>query len=185
MVVYFRRTQRDHKPLDIQGSPVEILKNTKFLGEHLAENTIWSLNTGSSMKKAQQHLHFLRRVRRAHLPPPILISFYSGTIESFLGSCITAGPGNCSQLDSKNLQQVVRTIEKIIRVTLPSFSDIFTKRCIRKATIIVEVSTKPSHKLFFPLPSGRRYCSIRSVTTRLQNSFFPQAIRLLDARGLT
>ena len=76
------------------------MKNTKFLSVHLVENITWSLNTGSTMKKAQLHLHFLRRLRRAHLPPPILITFYIGTIESLLSSCITAWLGLCTQLDS-------------------------------------------------------------------------------------
>ena len=38
VVVDIRRAQRDHEPLNIHGSPVEIVKNTKFLGVHLAEN---------------------------------------------------------------------------------------------------------------------------------------------------
>ena len=38
MVVDFQRAQRDHEPLNIHGSPVEIVKNTKFLGVHLTEN---------------------------------------------------------------------------------------------------------------------------------------------------
>ncbi|KAK3545725.1 hypothetical protein QTP70_011342 [Hemibagrus guttatus] len=56
MVVDFRRAQSDHSPLFINGSPVEIVKSTKFLGVHLAENFTWSLNTTSISKKAQQHL---------------------------------------------------------------------------------------------------------------------------------
>ena len=183
IVVDFRRAQRDHEPLDVDGSPVEIVKNTKFLGVHLAESLTWSLNTGSTVKKAQQRLHFLRRLKRAHLPPPILTTFYRGTIESILGSCITAWFGNCTKLDRKNLQRVVRTAEKIIGVSLPSMSDIYTTRCIRKATSIVDDPSHPSHKFFSPLPSGRRYRSIRSATTRLQYSFFPQAIRLLNSKG--
>ncbi|KAK3527720.1 hypothetical protein QTP86_000839 [Hemibagrus guttatus] len=38
MVVDFRRAQSDHSPLDINGSNVEIVKSTKFLGVHLAED---------------------------------------------------------------------------------------------------------------------------------------------------
>ena len=79
MVVDSRRAQSDHESLNIHGSPVEIMKNTKFLSVHLAESLTWSL-TGSTVKKAQQHLHFLRRLRKAHLPPPILTTFYTGTI---------------------------------------------------------------------------------------------------------
>ena len=70
MVVDVRRAQRDHEPLNIHGSPVEIVKNTKYLGVHLAENITWSLNTGSTVKEALQRLHFLRRLRRptSHSP---------------------------------------------------------------------------------------------------------------------
>ncbi|KAK3508045.1 hypothetical protein QTP70_011306 [Hemibagrus guttatus] len=47
MVVDFRRAQSDHSPLDIDGSNVEIIKSTKFLGVQLAEDLTWSLNTSS------------------------------------------------------------------------------------------------------------------------------------------
>ncbi|KAK3548294.1 hypothetical protein QTP70_009089 [Hemibagrus guttatus] len=94
MVVDFRRAQSDHSPLFIDGSSVEIIKITKFLGVHLAENFTWSLNTTSISKKAHQHLYFLRRLRKAHLPPPILTMFYRGIIENVLSSCITAWFGN-------------------------------------------------------------------------------------------
>ncbi|KAI4876114.1 hypothetical protein NFI96_026138 [Prochilodus magdalenae] len=154
MVVDFRRTRRDHSPIHIDGSTVEIVKSTKFLGVHLAEDLTWSLNTSTITKKAQQRLYFLRRLRKAHLPPPILTTFYRGTIESILSSCITAWFGNCTALDRKSLQRVVRTAEKIIGVSLPTITDIYTTRCIRKANSIVDDHTHPSHTLFTLLPSG-------------------------------
>ncbi|KAK3546410.1 hypothetical protein QTP70_026298, partial [Hemibagrus guttatus] len=98
MVVDFRRAQSGHSLLFIDGSSLEIVKSTKCLGVHLAENFTWSLNTSSVSKKAQ--LYFLRRLRKAHLPPPILTVFYRGTIESILSSCITAWFGNCTVSDS-------------------------------------------------------------------------------------
>ncbi|KAK3571042.1 hypothetical protein QTP86_001294 [Hemibagrus guttatus] len=178
-VVDFRRAQSDHSPLNINRSNVEIIKSTKFLGVHLVEGLTWSLNTSSITKKAQQRLYFLERLRKAHLPPPILTTFYRGTIESILSSCITAWFGNCTVSDRKTLQRIVRTAEKIIRVSLPSITDIYSTRCIRKANSIVDDPTHPSHTLFTLLPSGKRYGSIRALTTRLLNSFFPQAIRTL------
>ncbi|KAK3575550.1 hypothetical protein QTP86_029468 [Hemibagrus guttatus] len=54
MVVDFRRAQSDHSPLNINGSTMKIVKRTKFLGVHLAEDLTWSLNTGSITRKAQQ-----------------------------------------------------------------------------------------------------------------------------------
>ncbi|KAK3572676.1 hypothetical protein QTP86_004022 [Hemibagrus guttatus] len=80
MVVDFRRALSDHSPLFINRSPVEIVKSTKFLDVHLAEDLTWSLSSTSISKKAQQHLYFLRRLRKAHLPPHVLTVFYRGTI---------------------------------------------------------------------------------------------------------
>ncbi|KAK3517242.1 hypothetical protein QTP70_001430 [Hemibagrus guttatus] len=158
MVIDFRRAQSDHSPLFIDRSPVEIFKSTKFLGGHLAENFTWSLNTTSITKKAQQHLYFLCRLRKAHLPPTILTMFYRGTIESVLSSCIIAWFRNCTVSDRKTLQRIVRTAEKIIGVSFPSIMDIYTTHCIRKANSIVDDPTYPSHTLFTLLPSGKR-CS--------------------------
>ncbi|KAI4904290.1 hypothetical protein NFI96_000159 [Prochilodus magdalenae] len=150
MVVDFRRTRRDHSPLNINGSTVEIVKSNKFLGVHLAEDLTWSLKTSTMTKKAQQCLYFLQRLRKAHFPPPILTTFYRGAIESILSSCITAWFGNCTASDRKSLQRVVRTAEKIIGVSLPTITDIYTTHCIRKATSIVGDHTHLTHTLHPP-----------------------------------
>ncbi|KAK1803280.1 hypothetical protein P4O66_004067 [Electrophorus voltai] len=181
MVVDFRRARQDHSLLAINGSSVEIVKNIKFLGVHIAENLTWTLNTSSITKRAKQRLYFLRKLREAHLPSPILTTFYRGTVESILSSCIITWFGNCTAFDRKTLQRIVRTAEIIIGVSLPSITNIYITRCIRKATNIVKDPTHPSHELFTLLPSGRRYRSIQSCTSRLCNSFFPEAIRLLNS----
>ncbi|KAK3572559.1 hypothetical protein QTP86_000434 [Hemibagrus guttatus] len=71
----------------------------------------------------------------------------TGTIESILSSCITAWFGNCTVSDRKTLQRIVRTAKKIIRVSLPSITDIYTNS-------IVDDPTHPSH--FNLLPPGKR-----------------------------
>ncbi|XP_059843348.1 uncharacterized protein LOC132403733 [Hypanus sabinus] len=184
MVVDFRRAQSDHSPLNIDGSSVEIVKSTKFLGVRLTENLTRSLNTSSIAKKAQQHLYFLRRLRKVHLPPPILITFYRSCIESILSSCITASFGNGTISDRKTLQRIVRSAEKIIGVSLPTITDIYTAHCIRKENSNMKDPMQPSYNLFSLLPSGKRLRSIWALTVRLCNSFFPQAIRLLNTRSL-
>ncbi len=160
---------------------MERVSSTKFLGVHITEDLTWTTNTKSISKKAQQRLHFLRRLKRASLPPPILTTFYRGTIESVLTSCITVWYGNCCAADRKTLQRTVNTAAKIIGAPLPSILDIFLTRCSSKAKSIVEDPTHPSHSLFQLLPSGRRYRSIRARSARLLNSFFPQAVRALNS----
>ncbi len=114
VVDFRRRNSIDHPPLTIDSSTVERVSSTKFLGVHITEDLTWTTNTMSLSKKAQQHLHFLRRLKRASLPPPILTTFYRGTIESVLTSCITVWYGNCSAADRKTLQRTVNTAAKII-----------------------------------------------------------------------
>ncbi len=182
VVVDFRRTNSiDHPPLTIDSSTVERVSSTKFLGVHITEDLTWSTNTISLFKKAQQRLHFLRRLKRARLPPPILTTFYRGTIESVLTSCITVWYGNCSAADRKTLQRTVNTAAKIIGAPLPSILDIFLARCSSKTNSIVKDPIHPSHSLFQLLSSGRRYRSIRARSARLLNSFFPQAVRALNS----
>ncbi len=181
VVDFRRRNSIDHPPLTIDSSTVEKVSSTKFLGVHITEDLTWTTNTMSLSKKAQQRLHFLRRLKRASLPPPILTTFYRGTIESVLTSCITVWYGNCSAADRKTLQRTVNTAAKIIGAPLPSILDIFLARCSSKTNSIMKDPTHPSHSLFQLLPSGRRYRSIRARSARLLNRFFPQAVRALNS----
>lgn len=177
----FRKKQTVHNPLTINGSAVESVKSTKFLGVHITDDQTWSTNTISLVKKAQQRLHFLRRLRRADLPPSALTTFYRGAIESILTSSLSVWYGSCSAADQKALQRVVRTAEKITRSPQPAIQDLYPSRCRKRTTNIIKDTTHPAHKLFTPLPSGKRYRSMRCKTTRFKNSFFPQAIRLLNS----
>ncbi len=156
----------------------ERASSTEFLGVHITENLTWTTNT-MSLKKAQQCLHFLRRLKRASLLPPILTTFYRGTIESVLTSCITVWYGNCSAIDCKTLQRTVNTAAKFI-VPLSPPSWIFSLHDA-PAKQIVKDPTHPSHSLFQILPSGWLYRSIKACSARLLYSFFAQAVRALNS----
>ncbi len=85
--------------------------------------------------------------------------------------------GNSTAGNRKSLQRIVQTARHIVGGEFPSLQDIYTRRCIMKARRIIKDSSHPSHRLLSLLPSGRRLRSIRSRTSRLRDSFFPQAIR--------
>jgi len=79
-----------------------------FLGVDTHENLTWSLNTSSLIKKAQQLLYLLRRLKRAQLSYKHLTNFYRCAVESKITSYITVWYGNCSVADQMARQQVVR-----------------------------------------------------------------------------
>ena len=70
IIVDFRKKQPSHAPLLINNKAMEVVNSTKFLGMHITDNLIWSVNTAALVRKAQQRLHFLQRMRRALLPRP-------------------------------------------------------------------------------------------------------------------
>ncbi len=73
------------------------------------------------------------------LPPPILTTFYRGTIESVLTRCINVWYGNCSAADRKTLQRTVNTIGAPLTFIL----DIFFSLHDAPATPIVSWRTPP------------------------------------------
>ncbi|KAG5271385.1 hypothetical protein AALO_G00179100 [Alosa alosa] len=156
IVVDFRRGHTQHLPLTINGVVVERASSTKFLGVHISEDLSWTTNTASLAKRAQRRLYFLRKLRRASAPPAIMTTFYRGTIESILSSCIAVWGGSCTEYNRKALQRIVNTAGRIIGASLPSLKDIYTTHLTRKATKIVSDASHPAHNLFDLLPSGKR-----------------------------
>ncbi len=128
-------------------------------GVHITEDLTWTTNTKSVSKKAQQRLHFLRRLKKSKPPSthPHQPST-GGTIESVLTSCITVWYGNCCAADRKTLQRTVKHRCKNPLVPLsPHILDIFfLTRCSSKAKSIVEDPPTPPTVSSSSYPSGRR-----------------------------
>ncbi|KAI3368136.1 hypothetical protein L3Q82_007868 [Scortum barcoo] len=166
LIVDFRRNADPHSPIHIKGMTVERVNSFKFLGVHISEDLTWTTGCSKLVKKAHQRLFFLRTLRKNHLSSDILVNFYRCTIESILTSCITVWYGSCSAADRKALQRVVKAAQRIAGAPLPSIEDIYRKRCLKRAGKIIKDSSHPAHRLFTLLPSGKRYRSARTKTTR-------------------
>ncbi|XP_037834516.1 uncharacterized protein LOC108251624 [Kryptolebias marmoratus] len=181
IVVDFRRTQTKHAPLSINGAVVERVSSTKFLGVHISEDLSWTINTAAVAKKAHQRLYFLRKLRRARAPTPIMTTFYRGAIESILTSCSTVWYGACTASCRRSLQRIVRTAEKITGTSLPCLQDLYSSRLRSKALCWVGDLAHPLHCFFNLLPSGRRLRSLSSRTSRLRDNSVHQAVRMLNS----
>ena len=62
----------------------------------------------------------------------------------------------------------------------PSLQDIYQQRVLRRARNTLRDPTHPQHHLFTLLASGRRYRSVKCRTSRIKDSFYPQAIRMTN-----
>ncbi len=185
LVVDFRRQSREHTPISIDKTPVERVTSFKFLGVHITEDLTWSAHTDAVLKKAHQRLFFLRWLRKFGTSPRILRSFYTCTVESILTGCIWFG--NRLHLVWKqhrwqpqgSSKGRANCPAKLLEVSFPPSR---TSTPVQgKPRRIIKDSSHQSHRLLSLLPSGRRLRSIRSRTSRLRDSFFPQAIRLMNS----
>ncbi|KAI4882102.1 hypothetical protein NFI96_000102 [Prochilodus magdalenae] len=146
LIVDFRKQEGVHTPITINGAAVERVSSFKFLGVHITEELTWTEHTTRVVKKAQQRLFFLTRLKRFGMDTRILRTFYTCTVESILTGSINTWYGSCTAIERKALQRVVRTAQYITGV-----------QCLRKTRRILKDSTHPSHCLFSQLPSGRRF----------------------------
>ncbi|KAK3518498.1 hypothetical protein QTP70_001480 [Hemibagrus guttatus] len=90
LIVEFRKSNSSRQsPIYINGSGVECVSSFKFLGVHIFEDLSWHLNTSTLVRKVQQRLYFLRRLKEVHLSPKIRTNFYRCIIESILTSAIS------------------------------------------------------------------------------------------------
>ena len=76
MIVDMRKKRRPHQPL-IQQLEVERVSSFKYLGVHISDDLTWSFNNTQLVKRVQQRLYFLKRLRKFDMSPEILSNFYS------------------------------------------------------------------------------------------------------------
>ena len=176
MIVDFKKEQREH-PLST--SKGQQWRRWKVLSSsaYTSRTNKLSTHTDSVVKKAQQRLFNLRRLKKFGLSPKTLANF------CILSGCITAWYGNCSDRNRKALQRVVQSAQLITGGKLPALQDTYSTRCHRKAIKIIKGNNQLSHCLFTLLSSRRRgqYRCIKAGTERLENSFYLNAIKLLNS----
>jgi hypothetical protein len=138
MIVDFRKQQREHPPIYINGTAVEKVESFKFLGVHITDKLKWSTHVHSVVKKVQQRLFNLRRLNKFGLAAKTLTNFYRHTIESFLSGCITARYGNCTARNHRALQMVVWSAQRSTGGKLLTLQDTYSTLCHRKAKKIIK-----------------------------------------------
>ncbi|KAK3542626.1 hypothetical protein QTP86_031337, partial [Hemibagrus guttatus] len=181
MIVDFRRNTPALPPLTIMNSTVPTVESFRFLGTTISQDLKWDTHIDSIIKKAQQRFYFLRQLRKFNLPQELLTHFYSAIIEPVLCTSITVWFGSATKSDIRRLQRTVRTAERIIGAPLPTLQELYTSRVRKRALKITLDPSHPGHLLFDLLPPGQRYRAATTRTARHKNSFFPQAIYLLNS----
>ena len=181
MIVDFKRKKYSlRSPLLNNASTVDIVNKFKFLGSKISNNLKWELNIDIIIKKkAQQRLYFLKRWRSLGLITQTLLTFCRAAIESVLTFSVTVWIGYITVKENFRLNRVVKTASRIIGRDLLSLESLYQQRLLGRAILISHDSSHPAHDIFYPLPSRRRFRSIKTRINRFSSSF-PLAIQALS-----
>ncbi|KAK3568712.1 hypothetical protein QTP86_013878, partial [Hemibagrus guttatus] len=85
----WRKRKEQHTPIYIGETEIKRVKTIKFLGTYISEDFTWSHNTQQLLRRSQQRLYFLRRLRKFGMSTEILSNFYRCTAESVITSSIS------------------------------------------------------------------------------------------------
>ena len=181
MVIDFRKNTTGLPPLIIRDQPVDWVDSFKFLGTTICRSMKWEVNTNMILSKAHQRLHFLRLLRRFGVTGEAMVHFYRAAVESVLTFSVTVWEGNTTAMEKKQLDRVVHIASKITGRNLPTVSSIYTARTKRRMQKVMADTSHPARCLFKFLPSGRRLQSFKCKTSRLMNSTYPDAVRIMNS----
>lgn len=141
-------------------------------------------NTDHILKKANQRLYLLRKLRSFSVSQEILETVYRSLIESVLVFNCIVWFGNLSVKNKTRLTRVVNMAGKIIGLGQYSLEDLYISAVRRKSLSIVSDPTHPLSDQFQLLPSGRRYRMPFAKKNAFKKSFIPTAVSILNATKL-
>ena len=114
MLFNFTRNHQFSTRLNIDGSNLERIKNTKLLGTVVSEDLSWTENTKNLVKKANTRLELLRKVASFNPPVQDLKDIYILFVRSILEQSAPVWHSGLTDEDTTNLERVQKSAIKII-----------------------------------------------------------------------
>ena len=185
MIVDFRRKKEPVQPLIIKGEEVRQVATYKYLGTTIDDQLSWTPNVDACVKKANQRLFFLRKLRQFKVGSNILYLFYQSVIQSILCYNQLCYYSALKDEDAKRLNRVVEKSEYIVGQNLDTLDNLNEKFSIRKAQTILDDASHPMNPILVERQSRRvqgRYLSFKCNTSRYAKTFIPTVIRTLNKR---
>ena len=179
-VINTRCSSTSPPALQVDGQIIERLGEYQCLGSIIDHKFTFRSKTDRISKKCQQHLDFLRRLRRLQVDVSILQSLYNCFLKPTLTFSILAWLGSLREVNKCPLNGIMKMSGKIIGQPQTTLTAMHEKQAIRKTRRIM---SDPTHNLinqYHLLPSGRRLRSLPLRTKPAMSTFGPASIRLVN-----
>lgn len=150
----------------IHGDAIEIGNTYKYLGTTFDDKLKLDVNTDMILRRSQQRLYLLRKLRSFSVSPVILTRFYQSFIESLITFSFTSWFHNLSVGNRNSLVSLVKISSKITGTKQRDLAILTKQQILSTASRILTI---PGHVLaseFSLLWSGRRYAVPVSQTNR-------------------
>ena len=183
MVVDFRRDPPQQRPLVIKGEVVEIVSQYKYLGVVLDDKLDWSEQATAMLKRGNQRLFLMKKLKAFHVCPKLLELFYRATVEPILTFNSLCFFGSMKEHDKARLAKIPKTASKLIGAPVADLQTLFEAKAVRRLRAIQGDESHPLSRELEKQVSARsgRLRSVKTRTNRFHNSFIPTAVRLSNA----
>lgn len=165
----------------IQGAPVEVVEEYRYLGTIFDGFLRFASNTEEILKKCHQRQYLLRKLRSFGVDKKILMTFYHSFIENVLTFSFTCWFCSISLQNRTRLHNITKVCSKIIGYPVRSLSVFCEQQTIKIARRILLDPSHILHHVFEWLPSGRRLRCPGCRTQRRRVTFVPTAVQLLNS----
>ena len=172
------------RPVQIRSEKVEQVNSFKYLGVTIDDNLTFSNHVSATLKKANQRLYLLRKLRSFNVRSHVLSMVYKSIIESILSFSIISWYGYLRVQDKSKLNRVVREATKITGKPQMSMQEIYRTFSKKKARKIMSDNSHPLHSAFVILRSGRRLRPPICKRNLMKFSFVCNAVAFLNRDGI-
>ncbi len=175
LVVDYRRQSREHTPITIDKTPVERVSSFKFLGVHITEESHMVCSHRCSAEEGTS----------ASLLPEKAEEFWNEPQHPSDPSTPALWRASWPAVSPPGLEtaRVMWTDRHIVGSKLPSLQDNLHQVVYKESPEDHQGLQPPVHRLLSLLPSEDVSAASDPALVDLRDSFFPQAIRLMNSKN--
>lgn len=183
IVFDFRQNSSITASVAINGDPVDIVEEYKYLGLIIDQKLNWCSNTKMLHAKGKQRLYFLQKLRLFKVNSEILKLFYNTFVQSVILYGFLAWYSVCAKQNQNSLERICKHAMRICGGQIDTIENTYAERQQKKMTKIMKDASHPLWEYFEYLPSGVRLRMTSNRTERFKQSFVPNCIMHFNKRS--